>query len=274
MLASRWKEEALGLNYILTAYTKNTGLRYPRIDSAAYDVRSASYAQAVKMLWGEDLQQKSPLFFTPSLRFAMDLLQLNGKDHAARHEPMSATNQQPLSRLGSIAWNDYSYSVILILGAGPEDDQPISLMNKQRCRTGAELFRAHKAPFLIVSGGYVHPFGTKYAEAIEMKKFLVDSCSVPADAIIEEPHARHTTTNMRNANRILLRNGFPADKKVLVTSSKPHLIYASSVFFERVCIKDLGYLPYRKMRTLGDESIEYIPAEESLHLDPLDPLDP
>ncbi len=275
MLAMRWREEALGLNYILTAYTKNIGLRYPRIDSAAYDVRSAAYAQAIQKLWsGYKQQDVADLFFSPALHFAMDLLQLNGKDHAARHEPMAVTNQAPLSRLGSIQWNDYPYSTILVLGAGPDDDQPISFMNKQRCRTGAELFKQHKAPFLIVSGGYVHPFGTKYSEAIEMKKFLADSCDIPANAIIVEPHARHTTTNMRNANRILLRNGFPADKKVLVTSSKAHLIYASSVFFEKVCIKDMGYLPYRKMRTLNDESIEYLPSEESLHEDPLDPLDP
>ncbi|KAA2243157.1 YdcF family protein [Chitinophaga agrisoli] len=275
MLIMRWREEALGLNYILTAYTKNIGLRYPRIDSAAYDVRSAAYTAAVQHLWsGYKQQDAAGLFFSPALRFAMDLLQLNGKDHAARHEPMSATNQAPISRVSSIQWNEFPYSVILVLGAGPDDDQPISFMNKQRCRTGAELFKQHKAPFLIVSGGYVHPFGTKYSEAIEMKKFLADSCDIPANAIIVEPHARHTTTNMRNANRILLRNGFPADKKVLVTSSKAHLIYASSVFFEKVCIKDMGYLPYRKMRTLNDESIEYLPSEESLHEDPLDPLDP
>jgi hypothetical protein len=276
ILLDRWKEEAIGLNYIINAYTKNTGLRYPRIDSAMYNVHSDTYAKAVKELWTAYRQHPEPscLFFTPALRFAMDLLALNKKDHAARHEPMSGTNEKPLSQLSKVQWDKYEYSVILVLGAGPDDNSPISEMNKLRCRTAADIYRKNVAPFLVVSGGYVHPFNTPYSEAIEMKRFLIDSCSIPETAILVEPHARHTTTNMRNANRILLRNGFPLDKKVLCTSSKAHLIYASSVFFEKVCLKDLGYLPYRKLRQVDDLSIEYYPVAESLHEDPLDPLDP
>ncbi|HEY0608978.1 MAG TPA: YdcF family protein, partial [Chitinophaga sp.] len=173
-----------------------------------------------------------------------------------------------------IQWANFPYSAILILGAGPSDDQPISPMCKERCRTGAAIYREKKAPFIIVSGGYVHPFGTKYSEAIEMKKFLIDSCNIPETAIIAEPHARHTTTNIRNANRILFRNGFPMDKKVLCTSSKAHITYVNSIFFDRVCDKDLRYHPYKNVKRLGDNTVEYEPVVESLHEDPFDPLDP
>lgn len=276
ILMQRWKEEAYGLNYVLNAYTKNTGLRYPKIDSAAFYVHSEEYTRAVQKLWTEEWTHRDPsaLFFSPVLHFAMDLLALNKKDHAARHEPLSSLNGGAYRLVPGIQWASYPYSAILILGAGPSDDQPISQMCKDRCRRGAAIFREKKAPFIIVSGGYVHPFGTKYSEAIEMKKFLTDSCSIPVSAIIAEPHARHTTTNIRNANRILYRNGFPMDKKVLCTSSKAHITYVTSIFFDRVCDKDLRYHPYKNVKRLDDDSVEYEPAPESLHEDPFDPLDP
>jgi len=276
MLAQRWKEEAYGLNYVLIAYTKNTGLRYPKIDSAAYDVHSADYTKEVRKLWAGELEHKDPssLFFSPVFHFTMDLLALNKKDQAARHEPLGTLNRAAYQQIAGVQWPNYPYSAILILGAGPSDDQPISAMCKDRCRTGAAIYREKKAPFIIVSGGYVHPFGTKYSEAIEMKKFLIDSCAIPETAIIAEPHARHTTTNIRNANRILFRNGFPMDKKVLCTSSKAHITYVNSIFFDRVCDKDLRYHPYKNVKRLDDSSVEYEPVVESLHEDPFDPLDP
>jgi hypothetical protein len=276
ILMQRWKEEAYGLNYVLNAYTRNIGLRYPKIDSAAFYVRSEEYTRAVQKLWTQEWERKDPsdLFFSPVLHFAMDLLALNKKDHAARHEPLSSLNGEAYKQVPGIQWASYPYSAILILGAGPSDDQPISAMCKERCRTGAAIYREKKAPFIIVSGGYVHPFGTKYSEAIEMKKFLTDSCNIPTSAIIAEPHARHTTTNIRNANRILFRNGFPMDKKVLCTSSKAHITYVNSIFFDRVCDKDLRYHPYKNVKRLDDNSVEYEPVMESLHGDPFDPLDP
>jgi hypothetical protein len=276
MLAQRWKEEAYGLNYVLTAYTKNTGLRYPRIDSAAFYVQNDSYIRSVRELWAAQVKRRSStdLFFSPVLHFAMDLLALSKKDHAARHEPMSATNRAAYQQIPKTQWNSYPYSAIVVLGAGPSGNEAISEACKDRCRAAASIFKQQKAPFMIVSGGYVHPFGTPYSEAIEMRKYLIDSCGVPATAVIAEPHARHTTTNIRNANRIMYRNGFPMDKKVLCTSGKAHITYVTSIFFERVCDRDLRYHPLKNISRIDDISAAYDPAPESLHEDPLDPLDP
>ena len=60
-----------------------------------------------------------------------------------------------------------------------------------------------------MSGGFVHPAQTPYAEAIEMKKALIADFSIPQEAILVDPHARHTTTNMRNAARLLYRYAIP-----------------------------------------------------------------
>ncbi len=75
-------------------------------------------------------------------------------------------------------------------------------------------YRQGLAPLLLVSGGAVHPKRTPYNEALEMKKELMNVYGIPARAIIVEPHARHTTTNFRNAARLVYRYGIPADKKV------------------------------------------------------------
>jgi hypothetical protein len=41
---------------------------------------------------------------------------------------------------------------------------------------------------------------------------------IPANAIIVDPHARHTTTKMRNAARLIYRYGMPFSAKALVTT--------------------------------------------------------
>ena len=50
-----------------------------------------------------------------------------------------------------------------------------------------------KPHFLCVSGGFVHPIRTRFSEAIEMKHDLMTRFGIPANAIIVDPHARHTT---------------------------------------------------------------------------------
>ena len=59
-----------------------------------------------------------------------------------------------------------------------------------------EVYANGKAPLILVSGGYVHPNQTPYCEAIEMKESLVRDFGIPSDAILIDPHARHTTTNL------------------------------------------------------------------------------
>ena len=97
------------------------------------------------------------------------------------------------------------------------------------------MYRQHQAPFIIVSGGRVHPYHTPYNEAFEMKKYLMDVWQIPESAIIIEPHARHTTTNFRNAARIMFRNGFPVTLSKILCKWKQDsvvslFLYLNSVF--------------------------------------------
>ena len=62
-----------------------------------------------------------------------------------------------------------------MLGAGPEEPNvSISPEGKLRSAYAAMMYRQHQAPFIIVSGGRVHPYHTPYNEAFEMKKYLME----------------------------------------------------------------------------------------------------
>ena len=69
----------------------------------------------------------------------------------------------------------YPIQPVLVLGAGPEEPNvSISPEGKLRSAYAAMMYRQHQAPFIIVSGGRVHPYHTPYNEAFEMKKYLMD----------------------------------------------------------------------------------------------------
>ncbi|WP_143306320.1 YdcF family protein [Chitinophaga vietnamensis] len=276
LLTRAWQDAAHGVNYILKAYTTNKGFRYPNIDSAAFYVRSPAYAQSVQELLKKAYRRnkRASLFFQPSLDAAIALLLLNRHDEAARYEPLSVTNKDAYTKIKSIDWTQQRYSAILILGAGPGNGDNISDAGKQRCAYGVARYRKGEAPFIIVSGGHVHPFGTPFSEGVEMKKYLVNVLHVPADAVIVEPYARHTTTNIRNAVRIAFRSGLPMDKRMLCVSDAMHLTYVASPIFDKRCTAELDYLPMKEIAKEEDNVLSFVPDIRSLFADARDPLDP
>lgn len=113
-------------------------------------------------------------------------------------------------------------------------------------------------------------------EAVEMKRYLIEKLNIPEEAIIIEPHARHTNTNIRNANRILYRQGIPADKRIICTSTTDQIDYILGRLFKKrnINLNLIGYLPWRDMQQLNKYKVPYYPVKESLHIESFDPLDP
>lgn len=107
-----------------------------------------------------------------------------------------------------------------------------------------------------------------------MKKELMGRYLIPESALIIEPHARHTTTNFRNAARLMFKYGIPTDKKALCTTTVDQSIYITDMDFDQRCIKVLGYMPYRLGDRLNRNDIEFYPLKTSLFVDNTDPLDP
>lgn len=276
LLTKAWQDAAHGVNYILNAYTTNKGFRYPKIDSASFYVESPAYKQALTKLVASVARSASrhTLFFQSPLAVAIGLLELNKHDECARYMPLEDTNSTAYTKMKAVNWDKYTYSALLIPGAGPDNKDAISDAGKNRCRIGADMYHDGKAPFIIVSGGHVHPFGTPYAEAMEMKKYMVRELKVPADAIIVEPHARHTTTNIRNAVRIAWKSGMPLQKRMLCVSDALQLYYVASSVFSKRCQEELGYLPGTAIQQADLNFLSFMPDLKSLQANSLDPLDP
>jgi hypothetical protein len=89
-----------------------------------------------------------------------------------------------------------------------------------------------------------------------------------------DPHARHTTTNVRNAARLMFRYGIPTDRPALIATRSYHLDSIASPAFDERNDRELGYRPYVSKRRLSRFELEWLPNVLSLQADPWDPLDP
>lgn len=274
LLVAAWKDVANGINRIISVYGLGQAPRYPAIDKINFDPSTGAYRDLMKAKIAEINPGNDPLFFEPTLDFALKLLELNRRDEAARYEPLEAgENRAAVHNLKNIKWNDYPYSFILVLGSGPSDSARLSPIGAKRSDVGAQLFLQHKAPLIILSGGHVHPMLTPYCEAIEMKKYVMEKYKIPEANILVDPYARHTTTNFRNAARLAFRYRIPT-RLALVTSTDSHIASSSNDDFRKRCISELGYFPMEFIKQTAPDQAEFKPSVMSLFFDANDPLDP
>jgi len=278
LLARAWSDCVRGINHTIDVYGLGKPPRYPPIDAITYDPKGDSWRRIVHHLVTliEDDRPSLDLPWSGSLRFALELMAFNHRDEAGRFEPLEAgENAAAFRRVKSIDWNRYPYSVIVVPGSG--NDRPgvrFSPNGMIRDEIAVKRFREGKAPFLLVSGGFVHPSQTEFCEAIEMKRDLMTRFGIREDAIIVDPHARHTTTNLRNAARLLYRYGIPFDRKALVTSDPSQSQYIEAAGFAKRCTEELGYMPVRLLGRKSAFDLEFLPLADSLQADAIDPLDP
>ena len=278
LVVGAWHEAAAGLNRIIDVYALGTAPLYPKIDAASYDPASDSYRRLIDIMVGVMFDQRDDFttFYAPTLGFARRLLDANRRDEAGRFEPMhEGENAAAYRRVSGVAWATYPYAAIIVPGAGADrPDIALDPWGKLRLELAVARFKAGKAPFILVSGGYVHPNQTPFNEAFEMKRALVHGFGVPAEAVIIDPHARHTTTNLRNAARLALRYGLPAGRPLLITTDPSQSAYISGQEFSDRCLRELGYQPGTLGTRLSRFDLEFTPSVQSLHADARDPLDP
>jgi hypothetical protein len=281
LIAAAWQDATDGHNRILRVYGLGEPSLYPRIDSTIFDPTGDLWPgvmiEATNQLLLDPVQSQGPLPVSDlAHRFALRLLHLNERENGGFFPDLDALhNAAVASRVPEIEWNAYPYSVILVLGDGPDrPDQLVGTYGKMRLARAARLYREGKAPFLVVSGGNVHPALTPFNEAIEMKRELMQRYGIPADAIIIEPHARHTTTNFRNTARLMIRYGIPLDKPAIATTSEGHSQYAGGEGLDQKAMEEIGFVPRRVVRRLTRYEIEFLADPRSTHRDSIDPLDP
>lgn len=276
-LANAWKQDANTLNHIIHVYAKGGKPNYPRIDSLGMNVSSSTYLANIQAL-GELVKvesSNSKLFFSTTLNYAMSALDMARMEHAGQFEPMHLTvNKEAYLKAKKVNWDEFDYPLILIPGAGTDNYlDSLSSGGVLRCRLAFDAFKKGMAPFILVSGGYVHPYKVQRNEAMEMKKYLL-ALGVPESAILMDPHARHTTTNMRNTARIMFSYGFPMNRPsiTVTTPSQSNYIYAEKM--QKRCMDELGYSPYKNGKRLSATTAEFYPSIKALQIDADEPLDP
>jgi hypothetical protein len=277
LLVKAWEQDVKALNHAISVYAEGQQANYPKIDSIAFNVKAKGYTELVALNAGLAIAEttKQALCYSATLAFALHSLEINERNQIADEEPMvTGANKAAYDLSKKVKWASYKYTLILVPGEGPEErDVALSAGGMLRCRLAAVQYAKGLAPFIMVSGGCVHPYKTKYNEAVEMKKFLMQSLHIPEEAILIEPHARHTTTNIRNCARLIYRYGFPMDKPCITSTAKSQSYYITDVVPDR-CFAEFGYKPYRNGTRLSDTEAEFYPLAVSLQLDFDEPMDP
>ncbi len=78
--------------------------------------------------------------------------------------------------------------------------------------------------------------------------------------IIVDPHARHTTTNFRNASRYIIRYGLTLCKPALMVTSVNQADYIMDPRFDERNLKELKYLPYENKTRVKQHEIVFYPG--------------
>jgi hypothetical protein len=276
-VAAQATRELQGLNVILGTYGLGQVPAYPAIDGAGTISPAERRAWLQAALWLSQAQRAGSLqSLDPSFDFALALLDGSARTDALGFLPLDrGMNEAAFARARRIDWSDFRYSALIVTGIGPElDSMPLSPGGKYHLRLAAEQFAKGEAAFIIVSGGRAHPFNTPFAEAVEMRAALIERYGIPANRIVIDPHARHTTTNMRNAARLLMDMGAPLAQDTLIICNPLQSAAIESAAFVQRNMRELGYAPGTAGTRISPTALEWRIALAAARIDPRDPLDP
>lgn len=271
------RRQLVGINAIIGVYGQGLPARYPAIDGP---VTGKGLQPLVNLPFAVELAQggaRDPVAaLDPSIALALALLDANDRAEPAAFEPLdSRYNGAALAMARTVNWAAWRYSAIIVPGVGPEETGvPLSARSKLNVRMAAQHLADGLAPFIIVSGANVHPRGTRFVEAMEMRRALIEQYGVPAASIVVDPYARHTTTNLRNVTRRLVALGAPLDKDTLIVTNADQSRMIESADFAERNRRELGYMPGTVGARLSLNELVFRPSVASLRVDPLDPLDP
>lgn len=271
------RREIEGVNVIVRTYGLGQVPSYPQIDGAGMIDPQEWRVRFQAADWlSRTPRDQSAQALDPSIDYALALLDVSDRTDAIGYEPLTGgANIAALVRAKALDWRRYRFSALILTGVGPEiDDVPLSPYGKYHLRLAANRFAQGDIPFIIITGGRAHPRATRFAEADEMRKALIERYGVPADVILIEPYARHTTTNLRNATRMLIAMGAPLGNDALIVCNPQQSAMIETVQFTKRNADELGYQPGEIGRRFSPTELAFRPSRASMRIDPRDPLDP
>jgi len=217
----------------------------------------------------EERGQAEPL---PTARYA--LAPASALRDGAGTIDLQAENAAVSARLRTLSARERAirWPIVVCPGFATEDQTtPLSGRSRERARHALKVLRDVGAHAIVVTGGNVHPAGTAYNEALELKRELL-ALGLPADRIAIDPAARHTTTNLRNAGRFVLAHGF--DRALVATSfgQSFYVGHGEVSTFNLRCKKELGHTVGRLV-PVGLRRTRFSPTARVFDRgsDPLDP---
>ncbi|GAM07581.1 ElyC/SanA/YdcF family protein [Novosphingobium sp. MBES04] len=276
-VAAQVRRELAGVNTIIRTYALGVRPAYTEIDGAgAIDAREREARLQGASGLSRVVREGSVQDFDPSLEFAIALLDTSDRTDAIGYEPIEeGLNAPAMARAKGFDWSATTYPAMILTGIGPEvEGQSLSPLGKYHLRVAATRFAHGDIGFIVLSGGRAHPRETRFAEAEEMRRALIERYAIAPEAIVIEPYARHTTTNLRNAARRLAMLGAPLDRPMLIVSNEGQSAYIESAAFTQRNTDELGYQPGTVGQRLSPTALEFTPSRRSLRVDPRDPLDP
>jgi uncharacterized SAM-binding protein YcdF (DUF218 family) len=154
---------------------------------------------------------------------------------------------------------------IVVLGGAVEGPAPpritLDLLDgADRVLHAARLYRAGKAPVILVSGGVIPWLGSDIPEA-ESMQLLLEEWGVPGASILAEAASRNTYENAVLTRRVLAERGL---QRVLLVTSALHMPRALATFtsagIDAVPVTTDFTVTYRVHRT----AIDFLPDATAL----------
>lgn len=156
---------------------------------------------------------------------------------------------------------------IVVLGGGIAGPQPPRLTADladaaDRVLHGARLYRAGKAPRIILSGGDLPTLGLSASEAPAMRGLLME-WGIPEQALVVEDRSRNTRENAVNTRQVMDELGI---EDVLLVTSATHMRRALATF--RAAGVDARPVPtdYRVVDRSARGVIDLLPDAHALAL--------
>jgi hypothetical protein len=260
LVARAWTDSANWMNNAIAAYATELGATGTQ--TAIANVVTAN---------------PSPMpFFLPAMASVLAILDADNRDNAAIGEPLaSGENAAVVANIPSIDFSKYPYTMLVVPGIGPTDATTmLSEGSQAHADMAADRFAAKWAPLFALTGGRVHPDRTTYAEALEMKNYLMTARGIPENVIVVDPFARHTTTNIRNVSRLAFRYGIPTNAHALIVSDFGQTITITGQQFLATCQSEMGLVPWRSVAMLSNDDACFVPSVIVMQQNGADPLDP
>lgn len=261
-------------NLVAQAWTDSANWLNGAIITYANELTAAQLQTALNLVIA---QHAAPMnFFTPAMTMTLAILDADNRDNAAEDEPIDqGENKAVLANIPSIDFSQYAFSMLVVPGIGPTDSTTmISDGSKTHADLAAARFAAKYAPIFALTGGRVHPDRTTYAEALEMKNYLMTTYAIPENVIMVDPYARHTTTNLRNVSRLAFRYGVPTTKPALVVTDYGQTLTINSDTFLTTSQTEMGLVAWREVAELSQNDTCFLPSVIVLQQNGADPLDP